>query len=119
MRNNEHLLQLAMEYSRVSGEGQMKVCSKICEWAKTLDIGEIEELLKRMIKTYKTVWNLHNEERCYIIKENGEIIETRYEDNEYFRNVRVYGNLAVTYKQAQIILLSRRAKSRLENNNRW
>lgn len=108
MLAHQNILKLALEYAKVSGEGQMQVCSKVCEWTKTMTITEIEQRLKRMIKTYKTVWNLHNGDQCYIIKENGDIIETRFEDNDYFRNVRVYGNLAVTYKQAQKVLEQRK-----------
>lgn len=113
MRGHQHILELALEYAKVSNQGQMQVCSKVCEWTKTMSIAEIEQRLKRMIKTYKSVWNLHTGDRCYIIKENGKIIETRFDDNDYFRGVRVYGNLAVSQKQAEKILFLREKQGRM------
>lgn len=98
--NGEHILDLAIEYARKSGEGQLKVCSMVSEQVKVMGAKKVEEELVRKIKECKTIWTLEEGDTCFIIKETGEVIETIYIDNKYFRNVRRMGNLKLTYQEA-------------------
>ncbi len=62
MRGHQHILELALEYAKVSNQGQMRVCSKVCEWTKTMSIAEIEQRLKG---SGCSVWNYQQGEKVY------------------------------------------------------
>lgn len=95
------ILDLALQYVKVSGEGQMKVLLMVCEWAKVMHPEAIARKLEHMIENYDTIWKIEVGRTCYTIKETGDIVETTYLDNEYFRKVRKMGNLTLTKKEAE------------------
>ena len=106
--HRDDILDLAREYTRISGDGQMKVMLMVCEWSKVMSMEAIERRLRHMINDHQSVWTLQEGNRSCIIKETGEIIETEYKDNEYFKAVRDMGNLTLTKEEAEELVIERK-----------